>query len=617
MITDQAEPARLVGREHELRQIGAAFNAISEGGRALLIAGEPGVGKSSLLAAAIEDARRRGLTVLSVRGSEAEAHLRFAALQRLLSPVLDRAAGLPSRHRDALGSAFGTADGDAAPDRFFVALAVLELIADAGAQTPVVLVVDDLDALDSASRDAIGFVARRIESEPAVLLLATRMMPGDTSAGYPGMPVLRLEGLGPAASRRLLREHSPWLTSLQERQILDGAAGNPLALLELPLALSRAGTRSRRSGATVLPLTARLELSFAARIRDLDPDTHTVLLVAALQDSDVLAETFAAAAELAPDSTPHPSPSAAIDAAFAAGLVSVSGDSFRFRHPLVRSAIVQAASPARRAEVHQAFARTLSADPDRATWHRALAASQPDEELAEALDAGADRAVTYGAPDLAEEWLERAAELSVDERNRGHRLLRAAQLAFELGRAETVHELMAEARGLALDPPDYARLAGLEAAFDDGVPGDEAHVLRLVAAADRARASGDQELAVSLLLGAAMPCYWGAAAEPLLGRVRAATQAVGLPPSHPRIMMLSALTDPFESGAFIAAELTGWIRQEIPSPTLAGALGRAAFVVGDFNNGLTFATRACDGLRQQGRVALLAQALVLRAFCAL
>jgi DNA-binding NarL/FixJ family response regulator len=616
-VAGQTHTARLFGRERELREIGAAFSEMSERGSALLVVGEPGVGKSALLAAAAEDARCRGLTVLSVRGSEAEAHLRFAALHRLLSPILDRADGLPSRHRAALRSAFGTADGDAAPDRFFVALAVLELIADAGAETPVVLLIDDLDSVDSASRDAIGFVARRIESEPAVLLLTTRLTPGDTLAGELDLTSLRLEGLDPAASRALLREHNPWLTSLQERQVLDGAAGNPLALLELPLALSRAGPRTRRSGAAALPLTTRLEHSFAARVRDLDPDARTVLLVAALQDGDVLAETFAAAAELAGTSTPQVSPSVAIDAAVAMGLLSVSGGSFRFRHSLVRSAIAQTVSPARHAEVHEAFARTLSADPDRATWHRALAASQPDEELAEALDAGADRAARHGAPGLAEEWLERAAELSVDESRRGHRLLRAAQLAFELGRAETVHELMAEARELPLDPPDYARMAGLEAAFDDGVPGDEAHVLRLVAAADRARASGDRELAVSLLLGAVMPCYWGAAGEPLLGRVRAATRAVGLPPSHPRIMMLSALTDPFESGALITAELTMWIRQDTPSPGLASALGRAAFVIGDFNDGLTFATRACDGLRQQGRVALLAQALTLRAFCAL
>ena len=109
-------PEELFGREEELREIGAAFDGISDRGSALVFVGEPGVGKSALLSAAAETARRSGLTVLSIRGTKQEAHLRFAALQRLLSPILDRAGGLPSRDRAALLSAFGLADADAAPE---------------------------------------------------------------------------------------------------------------------------------------------------------------------------------------------------------------------------------------------------------------------------------------------------------------------------------------------------------------------------------------------------------------------------------------------------------------------------------------------------------------------
>jgi hypothetical protein len=502
-------PEELFGREAELRDICAAFEGISGRGYALAVIGDPGVGKSALLRVAVDEAARRGLIVLSVRGTQEEAHLRFAALHRLLSAVLDRADGLPSRHRAALFSAFGLADEQTAPDRFFVALAALELIADVGAKTPVVLLVDDLHWVDSASRDAIGFIGRRIETEPAMLLLAARPVAENLLAGESGLTLLRLQGLDPPASRELLQAHSPWVSPIDARRVLDEAAGNPLALLEMPLALGGAGAEISRSATAPLPLTTRLELSFAARARELDPAARTVLLVAALQDSDLLAETFAVAAELTADEDPDTPPSTAIDEAVAVGLLSVSGDSFRFRHPLVRSAIAQAASPTRRAEVHEAFARALRADPDRATWHRALAAVQPDEGLAKALDDGADRAVARGAPDLAEQWLERAAELSVDEHRRGHRLLRAAELAFELGRAEAVNELMARARDLPLDPSDYARLAGLEGAFDDGVPGDEVNVLRLVAAADRALDSGEPELAAYLLLGAAIALLLG------------------------------------------------------------------------------------------------------------
>jgi DNA-binding CsgD family transcriptional regulator len=622
MSTDHVHAARLFGREEPLRQVRMAVDSIARQGRALVIVGDPGVGKTALLEAAAGDASRRGLTMLSVRGTEEEAHLRFAALHRLLAPVLDLTAGLPARHRAALLRAFGLADGELAPDPFFVALAALELIADAAAGSPVVLTVDDLHWVDGASRDAIGFLGRRIEAEPAVLLLAARPAAAGLLAGDPGLAVLRLDGLDPAASRALLREHHPRLSPLDERRVLDAAAGNPLALLELPLALSRSGRaspagtgrpRNLHPAAGSMPLTARLERSFADRVHELDPADRTVLLVAALQDSDFLTETFAAAAELTGDSRA----SVAIDAAAAAGLLSVTGDSFRFRHPLVRSAIAQVAPPARRAEVHRAFARTLSADPDRATWHRSLAADGPDEELAAALDAGADRAAAHGAPDLAETWLERAAELSLDDRRRGRRLLRAAELAFELGRHESVSELMARARNLELDPPDYARLAGLEGAFDDGVPGDEANITRLVAAAGRARDGGEPELAAYLLLGAAMPCYWGAASEPLIARVRAAADGLGLPEADPRVMMLGALTAPFERGALITAQLAEWIRQATPDPALASALGRAGFVVGDFDSGLAFASRAGEGLRQRGLVALLTQALVLRTFSAL
>lgn len=590
-----------------------AFDGIRERGQALTIVGDPGVGKSALLSAAAEGARHRGLTVLSARGTEAKAHLRFAALRELLEPILDRAAELPPRHQAALLAAFGMAGADATPERFFIALAVLELIADAAARTPVVLIVDDLHWVDNASRDAIGFAARRIEAEPAVMLFSARPVTGDFSAAEQAISPRYLDPLDPAAARALLYEHSPHLSPADERQVLEAAAGNPLALIELPLAFGIAGGPARRPAATAMPLTTRLERSFAARVHRLDPASRTVLLVAALQDSNVVAETLAAAAELTGDQRGL----AGIDAAASAGLLNVTGASFRFRHPLVRSAVAQTVSASRRAEVHEAFARTLAADPDRATWHRALAASQPDEELAAALDAGADRAAAHGAPDLAEEWLERAAELSADAGRRGHRLLRAAELAFELGRPEPVNHLMEQARALPLEPPDYARLAGLEGAFDDGVPGDEGNVLRLVRAASSARDGGEPELAAYLLLGAAMPCYWGAAEEPLRGHVRAATEHLGLPAADPRVMVLHALIDPFDRGAVLVRQLAQWSGTDTADPALASALGRTAFVVGDFDRGLVFARQACDGLRQQGLVALLTQALVLQTFSAL
>jgi DNA-binding CsgD family transcriptional regulator len=541
-----------------------------------------------------------------VRAAEGEAHLTFAALYQLLRPLLGRVDELPAGHRAALMSAFGLTEPGAAPDnRFFIALAALELIADAAAQTPVFIGVDDLSWLDDASLDAIEFISRRITDEQIVMVTTCRLnRPPESTFGS---LLLWLDALGPEASRELLRHQAPELPEPDEARVLDAAAGNPLALLELAKVVGRAG---ESSVFTSIPLTQRLERAFAVRLDDLDPQARTALLVAALQDSDRLSETYAALARLTGDQ---------VDLAKVArlGMLIIDGDTFRFRHPLVRSAITQSATPDERRAVHQALAATLGADPDRAVWHRALAAPGAQESLAAELDAGADRAAARGAPGLAEEWLRRAAELSAGDRRRGHRLLRAAELAFELGHHEAVAELMSQARALTLDPSDRARLAGLEGAFDDGIAGDEDTIGRLVRAADRARRGGDESLAASLLLGACNSAYWGAAGEDLRSLIRAGIEALSLDAADPRVMVLHAEIDPFAAGTRLVEQLAEWASREVTDIARLGALARAGFIAGDFERGLAFATRASDLLRRQGRVALLAQALVLEAFAAL
>jgi DNA-binding CsgD family transcriptional regulator len=599
----------LVGRDAELAQIESAVDGVAQRGGTVRIAGNPGVGKSALLRAGAELAIARGYTALSVRASEGEAHLTFAALYQLLRPLLGRIDELPAGHRAALMSAFGLIEPGAAPDnRFFIALAALELIADAAAESPVFVGVDDLSWLDDASLDAIEFISRRITDEQIVMVTTCRLnRPPESTFGS---LLLWLDALDADASRELLRHQAPGLSAADEARVLEAAAGNPLALLELAKVVGQAGESSVFAS---IPLTQRLERSFAVRLDDLDPPLRSALLVAALQDSDNLSETYAALARLTGDHE------AKVDLHNVArlGMLSVVGDTFRFRHPLVRSAIAQSATPQERRAVHQAFAATLSADPDRSVWHRALAAPNAQESLAAELDAGADRAAARGAPGLAEEWLRRAAELSEDDRRRGHRLLLAAELAFELGHHETVSELMSQARTLALDPSDYARLAGLEGAFDDGIPGDEDNISRLLEAADRARRGGEEGLASSLLLGACNSCYWGAAGEDLRSRVRAGIEALGLDRADPRVMVLYSEIDPFVHGARLVDQLARWASREITDVALLGALARTGFIAGDFERGLSFATRASDSLRRQGRIALLTQTLVLETFASL
>jgi DNA-binding CsgD family transcriptional regulator len=601
---------RIIGREEELRRIHQALDEAGARGRSLGMVGNPGTGKSALLAGTATDARRRGFTVLAARGTEAAAQRRFGVLQQLLAPAADRIGSLPVRYQAALRGALG--DGGDAAERFFIALGVLELFGDLGARSPLLVVVDDLHWADSDSREVVLFAARRVEAERAVMLLAARPSPDGHWPWERDTDWLALGALGTTAAREVLRDRYPWLAAADERTVLASADGNPLALVELPLALAAARFAGRPADDPV-PLTGRLEGSFADQIAALGVAEQTALLVAALQDSDTLTETLAALAELTGDDQG----SARIDAAIAAGLVRSDGTSVRFRHPLVRSAVVGRAPAAQRRAVHLAFARSLAADPDRATWHRALAARDPDDELAAALEAGAERTAASGAAGLAEEWLERAAQLSGDETGKARRLLRAAELAFQLGRADAVHELMAAARALPLDAPTYARLAGLEGAFDDGVPGDIGTVRRLVEAAESALAVGEQDLAASLLLGAAMPCYWGAAGDLVRDLVGGAARSLTVPADDPRVMAVNALVDPFGSGGDVVAALSRWGRRDTRDPALASALGRAGFVAGDFEHGLLFAQQASEGLRREGRVALLTQALVLQTFSAL
>ena len=601
---------RLMGRDLEIAHLRAILDLASEHGQALQIVGDPGVGKTALLEVAIDEAKRRRFTVLTARGTEAERHLGFAGLHRVLHPILDRADNLSPKHRQALLGAFGYADYKS-PEKLFVSLASLELVADVAEDSPVLIVIDDLPWIDTASREAIAFLGRRIEHEPAVLLTSSR-----TARLYSGGDLGRRLNLGPldqTAARNLLRQHSPSLALSAEHRVLAAAAGNPLALLELPRTVEVSGAASFGTPRVLTALTERLEEAFAVRMDGFGSSARKSLLVAALLDSDRISEAEDAVARL----TGEEAKRLDLGPANAAGLITSDGETFRFRHPLVRSAVAQAATPSERQAVHRTLAQSLAAHPDRATWHRSLAAEGPDELLADELERGAERALMRGAPDVARDWLERAAEMSVDDRRRAHRLVRAAELAFELGRPETVSELMGHARALPLEPADYARLAGLEGAFDDGIPGDEPSILRLIAAADEARQGGDDEVAVALLLGTAKSCHWGAAEEPLRARVRAATASLSLPDADPRIMVIHSLIDAFDRGDALVERLSHWAEVEITDVALASALALTAFVAGDFDRGLFFASLACDGLRRQGRLALLCQALVLQTFSAL
>src|SRR4051812_26744355 len=270
----------LVGRREEQRLLTSLLDDVATRGQALVLHGEPGIGKSRLLAEAARTARERGMTVLTTSGVQSEAHLPFAGLHQLLRPVRGRASELPDIQRAALGAAFGVTE-EGAPEHFRIAMAALDLVAEVAGDAPVLLVVEDAHWLDRPTADVLAFIGRRIESDPILLLAAAR-------DGYPsvfgkaGLPEHTVRGLDDSTAAALLNGSAPQLPIATRTRVLREAAGNPLTLLELPAVIGQAQDEQLLHGA--LPLSERLERAFAARVSELPEATRLVVLVAALSD---------------------------------------------------------------------------------------------------------------------------------------------------------------------------------------------------------------------------------------------------------------------------------------------------------------------------------------------
>ncbi|MEV4569790.1 AAA family ATPase [Nonomuraea sp. NPDC049419] len=410
-----------MGRENEIAEILRRLDS----GRVLVLAGDPGAGKSALLDVAAGRAGR----VLRVVGSESEACLGFAGLHQLLRPVLGELDGLPPRQRSALRAVLGLDDG--ALDGMLVGSAVLTLVSDLA---PLLIVVDDAQWIDRASLDVLSFVARRLDAEPVTLLLGVR-----SAAPLPGFGDERLE-LGPlsdeAANRLLDRQPTP-PTGRSRVRILQEAAGNPLALIELARATPNGGGVEGP-----LPVTERLERIYADQLQFLPEATRrSLLLLAAADTTDV--RTASKGLPEADDKAWTP--------AEQAGLVRQDGARITFRHPLVRSAVYHAASFDERRQAHLALAR-LSEEPDRRAWHLAAATIRPDAEVSDALRQTAGRARRRGGYAAAAAALERAAELSPHPADRAGLLAEAAATAVFTGQLGWVERLAAEVARHSDDP---------------------------------------------------------------------------------------------------------------------------------------------------------------------
>ena len=440
----------LIGRRAETAQLDRLLADVRSGtSAAVVVRGDAGVGKTALLDYVLGQAA--GCRVVRSAGVESEMELPFAGLHQLCAPFLDHLERLPQPQREALTTAFGLRPG-APPDRFILGLAALTLLADIAEAQPLICLVDDGQWLDRASAQVLGFVARRLAEESVVIVFALRE-PADIP-DFASLPELTVEPLEePDARTVLVHAITGSIDEPVRERILAEAAGNPLALLELPRGWSPAAFAGGFGLPDGVSVSAKVEESFRRRLSPLPHETKRLLLVAAAEPIGDPALLLAAAAQFGISAE-------AAEPATTSGLLEIKSQ-VRFRHPLVRAVVYKEASAADRRLVHAALAQATDPvqEPDRRAWHLAAACAGPDEEAAFELERSAGRAQARGGVAAAAAFLQRAVELTPDPATRAERALAAAQATFLAGDFEAVHRLLATAEAYPLDGLHRGRAA--------------------------------------------------------------------------------------------------------------------------------------------------------------
>jgi DNA-binding CsgD family transcriptional regulator len=590
----------LYGRDPEL----AALHALTEAARhsrsgALVIRGAPGTGKSALL----DDVAVSlpGMRVLRATGIQGEAELAFAGLHQLVWPLRSLIGQLADAQAAVLHGVLGAAQRHP-PGQFQVGAAILELLAAAAEERPLLALVDDAHWLDGPSAEAITFAARRLHDDPIAFVLAIRDAP-QTAFDRSGFTELQLTGLDGGAASALLDSGGPLEPSVRA-EVLRVAQGNPLALLELPRALAGQQPGGEPLGEPV-PLTPALEDAFLARVRALPTPSQRLLLLAAADSTADPAVVLPAARHLDIRASD-------IDAAEAAGLLRITATEVSFRHPLVRSAVYQSASFSERAQVHRALART--ADPDRQAWHQAAALAWPDDTVADALEESAARARARSGFGAAAAALQRAASLTTDPWTRARRLAAAAEAAWLAGRPAPAASLLRQARELAADPNVTADIEYTQALIEmaDGTPADA--YARLTRAAATV-ADADPGQAQKLLLQAREAAYLSA--EPL-AEAQVSRRAADLAAAHAGDPFAAAFLDGFAGwlgpdpgGGLPRLRQAMGLAYESADPRRLFWAGVAALVLGDDGQARRFFSQETARARSEGSVAMVAQALTM------
>jgi DNA-binding CsgD family transcriptional regulator/tetratricopeptide (TPR) repeat protein len=570
----------LHGREAER----AALDAVlSSGSGALVLRGEAGIGKTALLGYAAASAC--GHRVLRASGSESEAELPFAGVHQLIRPLLDRSGELPEEQAAALRSI-----GSPRADRFAVSAAVLDLLARSAEREPLLCIVDDAHRLDRASLAALAFVARRLRAERIVLLLATR----DAADGLPELVLgaLDREAAGRLLDGRLDRAAAP----LVRERLLDAAAGNPLALRELPAALSAEQLAGRERTLDPLPVTHAVERTFLPDVARLDERVQTLLLVVAADGGGDLAVVRHAAARLGVTWDDF-------DDAESAGAIRTSTQAIELTHPLLASVVYHAATIRDRRRVHAVLAEA-HAEPDRRAWHRAAAAVGGDDELAGELERTAAHAARRRGPGAAGAVLERAAEVTSDDTERARRLVAAAEAFLLAGRPARAGALAREAQALAVTRTLRAEIRRLHALIElrQGAPADA--LAELLAAADEIAAL-DESRGTELLFEAAEIARSEADAQ---GQLEVARRTAAIrEPSFELDVTVGVgeiLAGRVARGTQLVREALGAHDLSMNTRRLAWA-GEAALQLGDPATARRFFTRLVAELREQDAAGLV------------
>lgn len=587
----------MIGRDEELRTLrGALADTAAGHGGALLVHGTAGVGKSALLRTVGAEAAGSGFRVLSASGVESELWLPFAALQLLLQPAAGGIENLPTPHQLALGNALSATETE--PQMFQVGMAVLELLADAADRQPLLLLVDDLQWIDSSSRDVLRFVARRTRDLPILIIVASRIHypESDSLSAYPDV---QLEPLGRTAAAELLDAGAPGLSAPVRALILERAAGNPLALVELPKAVKGVPTEPDD-----LPLPQRLEEAFAARTDSASRECRTFLLALAAEPNAPLNRLLDVSSRLSGSTVPVDTLQEAVDA----GLVTLIGRTLEFRHPLMRSAIYTRATVGDRLATHRALAAAMDDMPERQLVHLAASTLGPDEELAARLERFADASQARGKPAAAVPALRRAADLVHDAHRRTGILIRAVELASEINDRVHTQLLLDRADMRELGPLERARLMVVsdKATFDPGEP--QRRIREMVTTAAGAYDAGGVDVAENLLWRAAARCFFQDGDAQVRAETAAELARCNPDPNGPHALTVRAYTEPYRQGAEVIARLDA-IEPDSQDGRILHFLGSGAMVLGDTTRAARYLSLAAAAWRSQGRLGLLARSL--------